>query len=307
MLDWDRRFDPLWHDSNPAVTHAFNALSLLIPWGESHIVEVAGNTIAMIDLSAHADLKQQVKNLIAQEAIHSRQHNHYNELLRARGHVGDFGRMQRLHKEAMRRLHQLTHRRFSHLTRLAFICAFEHYTAVTGDYVLDHASTLAHMPEQLRLVWGWHAAEEIEHKEVCFDLYLACGGGRFRRIAVFTLASMELASLFCLIYFRLMRQGGAWRAGRRVSSVGSIFQALFSSSGIVRHLLRHFFHYLRPSFHPRDLGNREKARAWLYTHQDHLRACKPRPVSEWLSGLPQSVADAKAGCPPSREQTARDA
>lgn len=272
ILNWDRQFDPLWRDPDPVVTHAFDALSLLIPWGEGHIIEVAGKAIATSDLSAHADLKRLVENVIAQESIHSRQHLRYNELLRPRGHVGDFGRLQRLHREAMQRLHRVTHRRFSYLTRLAFVCAFEHYTAVIGDFILDHAPALAHAPEELRLVWGWHAVEEVEHKAVCFDLYRACGGGEFRRIAVFTLASIEFAALFTIIYFKLMRQDGTWRIGRIAASLKRILPALFGSAGIGRHLLRHFFHYLHPRFHPWDHDNREKARLWLGENEGRLRS-----------------------------------
>jgi predicted metal-dependent hydrolase len=275
VLDWARHYDPLWPDPAPLLTHAFDALSLLIPWGEKHIVEVAGMALERYDLSGHPDLRRRVGNVIVQETIHTRQHDRYNALLYPRGHVGDFGRLQRLHWQAMQALHRVTGRRFSPLTRLAFVCAFEHYTAVIGDYILDHTLALAHAPKEVRLVWCWHAAEEVEHKAVCFDLYRACGGGELRRIGVFLLASAAFGFLFGLTYLRLLHQDRNLPLRRLIPGLGRILAALVRPAGIGRHLLRHFLAYLRPDFHPWHHDNLIKAQVWLENNQAHLRTRAP--------------------------------
>ena len=40
---------------------------------------------------------------------------------------------------------------------------------------------LAGADARLVKLWGWHLAEEFEHRTVCFDVHYALGGGYFAR------------------------------------------------------------------------------------------------------------------------------
>jgi len=61
----------------------------------------------------------------------------------------------------------------------------------------------------MQLVWGWHAAEETEHKAVCFDLYRALGGGWLRRVLVLMLVTMNFSRLFWRLYLDMLRRTAA--------------------------------------------------------------------------------------------------
>ena len=71
-----------WHEQGPVVSHFFNALSLLFPQGELFFMDSVRHYRQRIDDPA---LKQEIQGFIGQEAMHSREHLAYNDLLQAAG------------------------------------------------------------------------------------------------------------------------------------------------------------------------------------------------------------------------------
>ena len=67
-----------WHQEGSHVTHFFNALSLLFPAGERFFMDSVRNYRDRIDDPV---LKKQVLGFIGQEAMHTREHIEYNDLL----------------------------------------------------------------------------------------------------------------------------------------------------------------------------------------------------------------------------------
>lgn len=124
-IDWSHGFDRHWNGGSATATHAFNALSLLFPQAELFFIEVVGEVAATVDLQTRPVLGEEVKGFIAQEAIHSRQHAHYNAVLRRQGY-------ENAAQTLVARLQEQSKRHFSPLTRLAVVCAYEHYTAALG-------------------------------------------------------------------------------------------------------------------------------------------------------------------------------
>jgi predicted metal-dependent hydrolase len=137
-VDWSRGFPRHWNGGDPVATHFFNALSFLFPRGERFFVEQAR------ELGGDAP---EVRDFAAQEAIHAHQHAQYNAVLAAQGY-------ENVSDDLAQRLERHAYRVFSPLTRLAVVCAYEHYTAALGDYVLRDQRPLERADPQLRLVWG---------------------------------------------------------------------------------------------------------------------------------------------------------
>jgi predicted metal-dependent hydrolase len=81
-----------WHVQGSHVTHFFNALSLLFPAGERFFMDSVRNYRDQIDDPV---LKKQVLGFIGQEAMHTREHVEYNDLLQEAGLPahGDAGRL----------------------------------------------------------------------------------------------------------------------------------------------------------------------------------------------------------------------
>ena len=267
QIDWSRGFARHWNGGNPAATHFFNALSFLFPQGERFFIDQAREVAAGVDLSGDPSLAAAVKAFIAQEAIHGHQHSQYNDVLSGQGY-------DNVSAELALRLEAHSYRVFSPLTRLAIVCAYEHYTAALGDYVLTHPTVLEQAPAEMQLVWGWHAVEETEHKSVCFDLYRYAGGGWLRRVLIFVKVSANFSRLFWRLYLDLLRRDGCFARERRWQTLRDTARFLAGRRGIAWTVLAAGMRYLAPGFHPWNQDNRDRMQHWLAAHQSSLRPVK---------------------------------
>jgi predicted metal-dependent hydrolase len=257
-IDWGAGFARHWNGGDPVATHFFNALSFLFPRGERFFVEQA---------RAFGERNPEVQGFVAQEAIHARQHALYNDVLLAQGY-------ENVADDLARRLQERAYRVFAPLTRLAVVCAYEHYTAALGDFILRDPRVLEQASPQMRLVWGWHSAEETEHKGVCFDLYRAAGGGWRRRVLAFMLVTVNFSRLFWRLYLDLLRRDGCLSGRKFLSTVAAIVRALAGPGGVGWPMLGAVVRYFSPWFHPWQQDNRAAMRAWLDSHASDLRAVR---------------------------------
>ena len=255
QIDWSGGFPRHWNGGDPVATHFFNALSFLFPRGERFFVEQArelgGDDAAVRDFGA-------------QEAIHAHQHAQYNAVLVGQGY-------ENVSDELARRLEARAYRIFAPLTRLAVVCAYEHYTAALGDYILRDRRPLERADPRMQLVWGWHAAEETEHKAVCFDLYRAVGGGWLRRVLVLILVTMNFSRLFWRLYLDMLRRDGSFSLRRLFPTVVGIAWNVIGPGGVGWPMAGAIVRYLNPWFHPWNEDNRAAMQAWLDANAARLR------------------------------------
>lgn len=196
----------------------------------------------------------------------------------------------------IRRLQEKTHQYSSPLTKLAIVCGYEHYTAILGNFVLTHPEVLKPAAADLALIWGWHSAEETEHKAVCFDLYQAAGGGWFRRDLMFFLVTLNFTVMFSRIYLSLLHRDGCLKPSCLIKTTRQSLRFFFGKSGIFWHLLVQGLRYLSPRFHPWDQDNRSHLQAWLSANQLRLRN-----ISDDLVREPQPQANVGAAVPPLKQ------
>lgn len=263
QIDWTHGFDRHWNGGIPAVTHAFNALSFLFPQAERFFIEVAREVVRGLDTRT-PELECAVNGFMAQESTHAHQHHHYNTILESQGFAN-------VVQSFVHRLQDQSRRDFSPLTRLAIVCGYEHYTAILGNFVLTNPQVLRSAESDMALIWGWHAAEETEHKAVCFDLYQAAGGGWFRRDLVFLLVTLNFSLMFGRLYASLLSRDGCLTPSRLLRTLRQAMSFFFGLSGIAWHLMGYGVRYLSPWFHPWNHDNRSKLQAWLSAHQYRLR------------------------------------
>ena len=155
-IDWSKGFDRHWNGKNAAVTHAFNALSFLFPQAERFFIDTAREFVRSVNVANDPELEQAVRSFIAQESIHTQQHNQYNAILQSQG-------FENVVHDFVERLQARSHKMFSPLTKLAVVCAYEHYTAILGNFILRNPEALEFASPDMALIWGWHSAEETEH------------------------------------------------------------------------------------------------------------------------------------------------
>ncbi len=189
-------------------------------------------------------LRAQVKAFFGQEGHHAKAHERFFDLLREQGYEIDrfLRAYERIAYDGIERL-------CSPELRLSATAALEHYTAILAEEALQEGTLdLAHPTARALLLW--HAAEEIEHKTVAFDVLKAIDPSHRLRMRGFALATSTLAMFWLAALLVLLVQelpaaasASAKKSTERIPPVRRRF--------IVRRVfLRGAREYVRRDFHP---------------------------------------------------------
>lgn len=249
---FDASFPRHWHHNGPGSTHLWNGLNMLFPQGERFFVRSVNHYLDR--LGDAPELRAQVKAFFTQEGKHAREHQAYIELLESQGYnlSGYMAAYKRV-------VWGFIDPYFPPALRLAMTAALEHYTAVMSEHTLTLGVFADGHPAMQQLI-EWHAAEEIEHKSVAFDVLRKVAPGYGLRMAGLLMGTVSLFGLWLAATVTLLRQepGLGWlgvlrelRRGHRKDPV------------LRRVLWRGLKQYLRPSFHPLENDNLHLARAHL--------------------------------------------
>jgi predicted metal-dependent hydrolase len=157
-----------WLMGSPHATHYSNALNSLFPEGERFFIRSVKYYVDRIQ--DDPKLLERVKGFFGQEGRHGHEHERWNRILEAQGYE-----IESFLQEHAKVAYGFFEPNVPPSLRLAVTAALEHLTAsmaangLTGE-LLDHADPI--MAGLLR----WHAAEEIEHKSVAFDVFMKVDG-----------------------------------------------------------------------------------------------------------------------------------
>lgn len=240
-----------WHVEGVPVTHFFNALSLLFPAGERFFMDSVRHYRDRID---DPELQKQVLGFIGQEAMHTREHVEYNDLLEAAGLPAN-----KLDAR-LRSILNVARKVLPPALQLAQTVALEHYTAMLADMLLaDTSNRIDGSVEGYKQMWLWHALEETEHKSVSFDVWNRVIEPGPARYLMRTGTMLATTVLFWLIVFdfhvRLMwrdrRRAGAYRGQWR------LIRFLFGPRhGVFLGIALEWLRFFKPGFHPWNHDNR---------------------------------------------------
>jgi predicted metal-dependent hydrolase len=240
-----------WLNNDPFLTAFFNAMSITFPVGEKYFIDSVRRVAGRV---TDPTLQAQIKGFCGQEGFHRREHQLYNEALcAARGY--DLAKMERT----------LTNRlgwaqnNLSSIKNLAVTVAVEHFTAVLAELLLRPGSIMDKAEPSMRDLWRWHAAEEMEHKSVAFDVYRAAGGTEKLRKAVMRRVVVLLCIELARVLLTILRKDGRlsslsmWRNG---------LAALFGKQGAFSGGLAPFREFFVEGFHPWQQDTRELLVQW---------------------------------------------
>jgi hypothetical protein len=153
--------DRYWCGNSPFKTHLLNSLTLLLPDVEQYLIRNVRKRLKLID---EPQLKQDVRAFIGQEAQHSLQHSKFWDNLRSSGYEID------TYLSWVRAiLFKTLERRLSIPLNLAISAGLEHLTTLFAEIAFEE-EFLAEAEPNLKTLFEWHAAEEIEHKSVVYDV-----------------------------------------------------------------------------------------------------------------------------------------
>jgi predicted metal-dependent hydrolase len=245
-----------WFGGLALPTHISNGANLLFPMGERFFVrsvrrfekEIADDPALLADVRA----------FYRQEGHHAGTHERYFEALEAQGFsIRPFLRVYRaLAYEGLERV-------TSDELHLAVTAALEHFTAIMAEGALRQRLLDAAHPAMRDLLL-WHAAEEIEHKSVAFDVLRRVNPSYGLRMAGLFFATVTLAGFWAAATATLLAQDdalnlGSFRELKRTREAQGIEE---------RSIARDVFWagiraYIRPDFHPTQCDNEALARSYL--------------------------------------------
>ncbi len=251
-----------WFDNHPFKTAWFNAMSITFPLGEKFFIDSVRYFADQID---DPKLNEEIRGFCGQEGFHRREHQRYNQTLcQQRGYDLESleGRLERNIQRGNKFL--------SPLERLAATAAFEHITAIMAESALSEDDPMiATADSAMRELWQWHAAEEMEHKAVAFDVFKAVGGTeKMRKRAMRQATFFLLLDILIGLVHMLRKDKKLWSAS--VWSQGWKF--LFFKGGILRRVWPAYKEYFRDGFHPWDRDTRPLLHAWKQNESQALAA-----------------------------------
>ena len=237
-----------WVAGNAVATAIANGVNMLFPAGERFFVR---SVKYFSDDIADPVLRAQVKGFFGQEGRHAREHDRFNDVMRQQGFEID--KFLRFFERTMKAMEKSVNPKL----RLATTAAAEHFTALMAEGAFTRGN-LDDADPRMRMLLAWHAAEEIEHKAVAFDVLQRVDPSYALRIAGLAFATTFLAG-YWLIAARmlLVQQGYTWRrAVAELKTVKSdpIFKRVFATG--IRS-------YLRRDFHPNDHDQSMLAETWF--------------------------------------------
>jgi hypothetical protein len=244
-----------WLYGNPVLTNLANGLNLLFPPGERFFIRSVKHYLDHIEDPA---LRARVKAFFGQEGRHGHEHERMNRVLTRHG--VDIERFLRLYERVS---FEVLEPAFPPVLRLSATVALEHFTATLAEGALTNAFLDGAHPLMQQLL-RWHAAEEIEHKSVAFDVLQEVDPRYSVRLAGLVIATSQLLGWWAVATAMLMAQENLskeelarWREEAehlRIENGGMTRSELFR---------RAIVDYLRPDFHPDERDDYHLARAYL--------------------------------------------
>jgi uncharacterized protein len=242
-----------WLAGNRVATHIANGVNLLFPEGERFFVRSVHHYLPTLNDPL---LQRQVKGFFGQEGKHASTHEDFNNALEQQGFQLKgflrfyrwlaFGVVERLSPPAL---------------RLATTAASEHFTALLAEGTLRGSPIQEHGHPVMKQLLLWHAAEEIEHKAVAFDVLQRVNPSYALRMGGLLVATLCLGGFWLAATLTLLRQD---------KELGPQAPEAVPLSTLKRHskLLRKTFlgglrQYMRRDFHPNQNDTISLAKEYL--------------------------------------------
>src|SRR5690606_7228834 len=179
-----------WFGGDPFLTRMFDALSLTFPDGERYFIQ---SVRLFRDKITNPDLQKRVADFIRQEAQHGIAHEKMNQIMKQQGMpVDQF--IQRLN-----RIFKFELEKRSPQYNIAMTAAAEHMTALMDETIYAYNDTLKEAHPYVRALFAWHAIEEMEHRDVAFDVMKQVGDVP-ENLRKFTLAWTSVLMIGFTIY-----------------------------------------------------------------------------------------------------------
>ncbi|MDV4312389.1 metal-dependent hydrolase [Acinetobacter indicus] len=234
--------------NSPVMSHLLTALSSTFPIGEQFFVHSVRN---VRDQVQDPQLQAQIAAFIGQEAMHSKAHSEFNNAWRR-----DDYQLDRFQAWLARKDHHV--KSLPPKVQLAITCAFEHFTALLGGYILRHPEVLSTLDDDAAKLWIWHAIEEIEHRAVAFEVYQHVYADHRLRRMIMRSVTAGFASLTFYSASQLFLQDKK----NSMPKIGGNLFGLYLLAKMLLQLLPEYLSYYRKDFHPAKINYSRSLTYW---------------------------------------------
>ncbi len=230
-----------YYDNNPFHSAFLTALSSLFPEGESFFVESVRH---YRDQITDPILKAQVSGFIGQEAMHSKEHQAFNDMATRQGYPVD--KVDKILAKVLR----FGQKTLPASVQLSITVSLEHYTAIIAEMLLKDADVNQKFLGEARHLWLWHALEENEHKTVAYDVYEKVVGSYALRVGtMIPVTAIFFAVVLAVQMSFLAKDGQLFKFKQNASALKYLFNG---KKGVFSRLLPQYLDFFKPSFHPKD-------------------------------------------------------
>jgi predicted metal-dependent hydrolase len=235
-----------WLKQSGLLTHVMNSLSLMFPEGERFFIR----SVNRFASQTHDEtLREAIKDFAGQETQHGKQHEKFNTFLKQHGY--EYERfIAGVENFVFEEFEPFMTEKVWDKIGLSVTAAAEHMTATWAAHFLKNRAALADVPEEIRALFLWHAVEEIEHKDVAFDLLQDVDDSYFTRMVGLGFIAVGVPLLIGIIATHFIKQDATLT---RVDLIKDIPKLFFEKESLGRMFVASCVQYLKPDFHPRDI------------------------------------------------------
>lgn len=246
-------FGKYYADGNPLLSHLLNSLHVVFPEGEKLFIR---SVKFFQDEIKDPQLKARVKGFIGQETQHMAQHEKIWDTFESQGvKVKEYDKWYA--KNAYETVEGSIRKIFGEETykklALAVTCGLEHYTATLAEVAIDpEINAMQGFDENMKALLMWHAAEEIEHKAVAFDVMQLVDGSPVTKNAGMLLATWALLYYGAIGAVKFVMEDEEIKI---TDIPGMLAEKAPLLGKVVWAMVPKLLQYFRPDFHPDQMNN----------------------------------------------------
>lgn len=203
QFEFPEDFDPHWHPAKPEWSQLVNGASVILPYFEPCIIDaIRQATKHIIDPA----LLTEARAWISQESQHFRQHRRFNEMLIAKG----YQQVRELERQFAHDYGQITQTK-SLKFQVAYAAGLETLALAAGHMIIKERDYFFRDADPaIASLWLWHLVEEIEHKNVAFDVYQHLYGDYWYRVYGLIYGMVHNFRRLRQAYIVLLKADGLW-------------------------------------------------------------------------------------------------
>lgn len=264
-----------WNAARPEFSQIVNAASLAMPYLEPYLIATMRKARPLV---TDPQLARDIDLYCGQESAHYRQHRLYNDEIKAAS-AAPVEEVEKLLADDYAFMGAHRSLRFN----LAYAEGFESLALTIGHVLIkDREYLFGHADSAVASLVLWHFAEEIEHKNVTFDVFHHVSGSHLWRVIGVLYATTHIFRRTRTGYQALLKADGLWSDWRSRLALARVLIR------ILRKLTPRLLRVLLPGYHPAKIADPVWLQHWAALHVadkaaparlDTQRLSEARPVS----------------------------